>query len=218
MDVMEAIEGRRSVRAFKPEPVPREVLEPIMKAALLAPSWENTQPWEFSVVGGGVMDRLRDAVHEKVKAGEKPDLDIPWPKFSGVHHERSRALGRRLLPEIGLEKKDMGQWWVSMTRFFHAPCGIIACMDSSLGEWSVLDMGLALENLMIAAWHYGVGTCALSAGVIYPDVLRDLLDIPESKRIVLALAVGYPDLSSPKATFRSDREPLENLVAWHGFD
>ncbi len=218
MDVIEAIEGRRSVRAFKSDPVPKDILENIMSAAIKAPSWENTQPWEFMVLSPTAMDELRAATAEKAKSGAKPNLDIPWPKFSGVYHERTRSLGKRLLPAIGLAKEDMSGWWVSMTRFFDAPNGVITFMDSSLGEWSILDMGLALENLMIAAWHYGVGTCALSAGVIYPDLLHSLLDIPESKRIILALAVGYPDLTSPKATFRADREQMENLVAWHGFD
>ncbi len=218
MDAIEAIEGRRSVRAFKPDPVPKDILEKIMHAALRAPSWENTQPGEFAVLGGEAMTKLRAAVSKKMNSGEKPNLDIPWPKFTGAHHERSRALGKRLLPELGMDKADMSDWWISMTRFFYAPHGVIAYMDASLNEWSILDTGMALENLMIAAWHYGVGTCAISAGVIYPDLLRDLLGIPESKRIILALAMGYPDLSSPAATFRSDKEPLETLVSWHGFD
>ena len=217
MDTIEAIEGRRSVRAFKPDPVPKDVLEKILGATIKAPSWENTQPWEFAVLSPTAMDELRAAVAEKRKAGEKPNLDIPWPKFSGVYHERARSSGKRLLPEIGLAKEDMAEWWISMTRFFESPNGVIAYMDSSLGEWSILDMGLALENLMIAAWHYGIGTCALSAGVIYPDLLHNLLNIPDSKRIMLALAVGYPDLSSPKATYRANRESMENLVNWHGF-
>lgn len=218
MDTIEAIYGRRSVRAYKTDPVPKDTLEKILDAALHAPSWENTQPWEFAVIGGPIMAQLRAAIKEKMTASEKPNLDIPWPKFSGVHHERSRALGKKLLPEIGLQKQDMSQWWSAMTQFFYAPCGIIAHMDSSLGEWSILDMGLALENLMVAAWHYGVGTCAISAGVIYPDILHNLLSIPDSKRIIVGLAVGYPDLENPRATFRSDREPLKNLVTWHGFD
>ncbi|MFO8102306.1 MAG: nitroreductase [Dehalococcoidia bacterium] len=218
MDAIEAIEGRRSVRAFRPDPIPRDILEKIMRAALKAPSWENTQPWEFAVVCGEAMTKLRAAVSEKMESGEKPDLDIPWPKFTGAHHERSRALGKRLLPELGMEKGDMANWWISMTQFFYAPCGVIAFMDSYLGEWSILDMGMALENLMIAAAHFGIGTCAISAGVIYPDLLRNLLEIPDSKRIIIALAMGYPDLSSPAATFRSDKEPPEMLVSWHGFD
>ncbi len=218
MDTVEAIEGRRSVRAFKSDPVSKSILEKIMSAATKAPSWENTQPWEFAVLSPTTMDELRAVVDKKRKAGDKPNLDIPWPKFTGIYHERTRSLGKSLLPAVGLKKEDMADWWVSMTRFFGAPNGVIAYMDSSLGEWSVFDMGLAMENLMVAAWHYGVGTCALSAGVIYPDLLHDLLKISESKKIILALAVGYPDLENPKATFRADRDEMKNLVTWHGFE
>ena len=221
MDTIEAIEGRRSVRAFKPDPVPRDILEKVMGAAQKAPSWENTQPWEFAVLSPVALNELREAIREKMKSGEKPNLDIPWPKFSGPYRERERVLGKDIRQALGLSKDDpegLKDWWLSMTQFFNAPNAIIAYIDKSLGEWSVLDTGLALENLMIAAWHYGVGTCVMSAAVIYPDVLRSLLNIPESKRFIVGLAVGYPDLSSPKATFRTGRDPMDALVTWHGFD
>ncbi|NQT48693.1 MAG: nitroreductase family protein, partial [Chloroflexi bacterium] len=141
MDVIEAINGRRSVRAFKPDPVPKDVLEAIMRAALQVPSWENTQPWEFAVVGGEAMRELKAAVMGKVRAGEKPNLDIPWPKFKGVHLERAKAEGRDVLQWVGISKGDSGarlNWQVSMTQFFHAPNAVIAYMDAYLGEWSVL--------------------------------------------------------------------------------
>ena len=221
MEVMTAIGGRRSVRAFTPEPVPREVLESIMEAALKAPSWENTQPWEFAVIGGEVMNELRSAIMDKLRAGVKPNPEIPWPHFGGKHLERAKASGKRLFQELGISKDDTQRimdWRLSMPQFFGAPNGVIAYMDDSLNEWSILDIGLALENLMLAAWHHGVATCALSAAVTYPDVLRSVLNIPESKRIIVGVAVGYPDFSSKAATFRTDREPLEVLVAWHGFD
>ena len=88
MDTIEAIEGRRSVRAYKSDPVSKDVLEKIMQAALKAPSWENTQPWEFAVLSPPTLDKLRKAIREKMKSGEKPNLDIPWPKFTGPHRER----------------------------------------------------------------------------------------------------------------------------------
>jgi hypothetical protein len=128
---------------------------------------------------------------------------------------------RRLARELGLQKDDrdaMRRWRMSMRMFFDAPNGVVMYMDSSLSQWSLVDMGIAAENLMLAAWHHGVGTCALAAAVAYPDVLRSLLNLPESKRMILGIAMGYPDLSKPAATFRSSREPMESLVAWHGFD
>lgn len=221
MDVIEAINSRRSVRAFRPDPVPREVLEAIMGAALRAPSWENTQPWEFAVLGGEVMKNVKEALAAMGQAGEKPQLDFPWPKFTGPYLDRLRADGRRLVSEIGLPKGDreaMRKWRVSMRTFFDAPNAVVMYMDASLSQWSLVDMGMAAENLMLAAWHHGVGSCALAAAVAYPDVLRSILELPESKRMVLAIALGYPDTTKPAAMFRSSREPMEALVTWHGFD
>lgn len=221
MDVIEAIHSRRSVRAFRPDPVPREVLQAIMEAALRAPSWENTQPWEFAVLGGDVMKNVKEALAAMGQAGEKPRLDLPWPKFTRLYMDRIRLDGRRLVRELGLPKGDrdgMRRWRMSMRKFFDAPNGVVVYVDASLSQWSLVDIGIAVENLMLAAWHYGVGSCALAAAVAYPDVLRSLLNLPDTKRMILGVAMGYPDLSSPAATFRSSRESMENLVTWHGFE
>jgi nitroreductase len=221
MDVVEAIHTRRSVRAFKPDPVPRAVLQAILQAALRAPSWENTQPWEFAVLGGEVMRNVKEALSAMGQAGEKPQLDFPWPRFTGIYMERLRTDGRRLVRELELRKDDpdaMRRWRMSMRMFFDAPNGVVMYMDASLSQWSLVDMGIAAENLMLAAWQHGVGTCALAAAVAYPQVLRSLLNLPESKKMVLGIAMGYPDTSKPAATFRSSREPMESLVSWHGFD
>ncbi len=165
MDVIEAIHTRRSVRAFKPDPVPREVLQAILEAALRAPSWENTQPWCFAVLGGGVMRDVKDALAAMGQAGEKPRLDFPWPRFTGPYMDRLKADGRRLARELGLGRTPDGlrRWRASMRTFFDAPNGVLMYMDASLPQWSLVDMGLAAENLMLAAWHHGVATCALAA-------------------------------------------------------
>jgi nitroreductase len=221
VDVIEAINSRKSMRAFKPDPIPKEIIQKIMEATLRAPSWENTQPWEFAMLGGEAMKKVNDAFMAKMSSGEKPNLDLAWPKFRGPYLERAKADGRQLFRELGIAKDDaqaIMNWRLSSTQFFHAPNGVIVYMDASLGEWSLVDIGIALQTLMLAAWHYGVGTCALAAAVTYPDVLRSLLNIPESKRIVVGVALGYPDFSSPAVKFRTDREPLERLVSWHGFE
>ena len=220
MDVIEAIQSRKSVRAFKTDPVPREVLQTIMEAALRAPSWANTQPWEFAVVGGEVMRKLSAALVDKASSGEMPNPEIPMPSFDGAYRQRMQSTGKQLFQELGIAREDKEarlNWMLAMTRFFDAPNAIIVYMDASLGQWSLIDIGLTVENLMLAAWHYGVGTCPEAGVVLYPEVLRSLLKIPESKRIILGLAVGYPDFSSPVVKFRTERESVEALVVWHGF-
>ena len=221
MDIVEAIHSRRSVRAFRPDPVPMEVMLAIIEAALRAPSWENTQPWEFAVLGGDVMKDVKEALAAMGQAGEKPRPDFPLPKFTGACLDRLKANGKSLVQELGLPKGErdaMRRWRMSMRMFFDAPNGVVMYMDASLSQWSLVDMGIAAENLMLAAWHHDVATCAVAAAVAYPDVLRSLLSLPASKRLVLGIAMGYPDTSKPAATFRSSREPMEALVTWHGFD
>jgi len=137
MDVIEAINSRKSVRSFKPDPVPREVLRTIIEAALRAPSWGNTQPWEFAVLGGEVMNKVRAAIVDKISSGEKPNPDLPWPTFVGPYLERTRTDGRHLFQELGIAKEDRqakANWRLSMTQFFYAPNGIIVYMDASLGQ------------------------------------------------------------------------------------
>jgi nitroreductase len=221
MDVIEAIDTRKSVRAFKADPIPKATMEAIMKAALRAPSWANTQPWEFAVLGGEMMEKVRAAMLDKVGAEETPNPDLPPPTFEGVYRERMRDTGQRLFAQLGIARDDREarqNWMLGMYRFFDAPHLVVVSVDASLSQLSLLDVGLTLENLMLAAWHFGVGTCAEAAAVLYPDVLRSLLKIPESKRIVVGIALGYPDMSNPVTNYRSDREPLEALVAWQGFD
>lgn len=221
MDAIEAIKGRKSIRAFKPDPVPWEILENIMEVTSYAPSWANTQPWEFAVLSASALNEVRDAVNDRMAAGEKPNLDIPWPDFTETCNHRTRTLMEQLQSHMDTNQSgsdDRPNWWVNLTQWFNAPNGVILYMESSLGEWSILDSGMAFQNLMVAAWYYGVGTCAMAAAVHYPDVLRSVLHIPQSKRIIVGVAMGFPDFSNPVTTFRSNREPLENFVTWHGFE
>ena len=221
MDLMEAIATRHSMRAYKPDPVPQELLRQIMEASLRTPSWANAQPWEFAIVGGRAMEELKEALAQKAASGETPNPDIPWPTFPDLYRDRMRRSGRSLFQELGIARDDTEkrfQWLVSMIRFFDAPNGIILYMDRSLSHYSLLDMGMILQTIILAAWSYELGTCPEVAVVQYPDVLRQLLKIPQSKLIVLGLAIGYPDTEKAAARFRSEREPLETFVTWHGFD
>ena len=201
--------------------MPRETMTAIMEAAIAAPSWANTQPWEFLVLGGEVLEKVKASMTEKAKAREKPNSDIPSPSFEGPYLERMRSTGQGLFQALGIAREDREarqDWTLGMARFFDAPNAVIVCLDASLGQWSLLDVGLALENLMLAAWHFGIGTCVEAAAAQYPEVLRGILKIPASKRIVVGVALGYPDLSKPIMKFHARREPLASLVTWHGFD
>jgi len=220
MDVIDAIKARYTVRAYKPEPVPKEVLAELMEAALRAPSWANTQTWEFAIVGGEVMRELKQILAAKASAQEERYPDIPRPEWPSPYLERSRENGVRLYQLLGISRDDMEkqlQWYVDMYCLFDAPSGIIVYTDRELSVWALVNVGLVVQTIALAALDYGLGTTILAASVSYPDEVRRILKIPESKQLVIAIAIGYPDAEAKVNEFRSNREPLEAMVTWHGF-
>jgi len=229
MDIVEAINQRKSIRAFKSDPVPKEILQEIMGLALRAPSWGNTQPWEFAIATGKKLEEIRQAYVEKAAAAEEDRPDIPRPRgFPQPYDTRYRAVGRKVLELKGIsrEDKEKRMWWILQgLRLFEAPCVIYICIDRTIyqqGEalniWPLFDCGLVAENIMLLATNHGLGTIPQIQAVVYPDVLRRVLGIPDSKVIVLGIAVGYPDWDDPVNQLRSEREPLDNVSTWHGFD
>ena len=227
MEIVEAIHHRKSIRAFKPKSVPQEILKEIMELALRAPSWANTQPWEFAVVSGRKLEEIRGAFVERVE--EPPNPDIPRPReFPEPYDTRRRVLGRKVfeLKGISREDKEKRRWWqLQGLRLFEAPCVIYIYIDRSfylqgdgLNIWPIFDCGLVAENIMLLATKYGLGTIAQIQAVGHPGVLRKVLGIPDSKLIVVGLAIGYPDWDDPINQLRSEREPLDNVSTWYGFD
>ena len=220
MDVIDAIKARYTVRAYKPEPVPKEILTELIEVALRAPSWANTQTWEFAVVGCEVMAALKQSLFAKASAQDERYPDIPRPEWPSPYRERHRENGIRLYQLMGITRDNIErqlQWYVEMYRFFNAPNAIIVYTDRDLSVWALLNVGLIVQTIALAALNYGLGTTILAAGVSYPDEVRGLLKIPESKQLIIAVAIGYPDLTAEVNRFSSTREPLESMVTWHGF-
>jgi len=226
MEIVEAINRRKSIRAFKSDPVPREILKEIMELALRAPSWGNTQPWEFAIVAGKKLEEIRQAFVDKTEEPGNPDIRLPRG-FPEPYDTRRRVLGRRVLELKGIsrEDKEKRKWWfLQGLRLFEAPCVIYVCIDRSLyvqdnefNVWPVFDCGLVAENIMLLATTHGLGTTAQIQAVMYPDVLRQVLGIPDSKLIVLGIAIGYPDPDDPINQLQSEREHLDAVSTWHGF-
>ncbi|GAB6269884.1 nitroreductase [Smithella sp. SC_K08D17] len=220
MDLMEAIQQRRSIRAFRNKPVPKDTIMEILNIACRAPSAMNTQPWEFAVVSGKKLDKLRAAIVEKLKNGAPivPDhLVVSWPN-EGVYKQRQITLAKQLFKAMDIQREDTEKraWWLERGfRFFDAPAAIIIICDKVLGEAGpLLDLGAVMQNICLAAMQFGLGTCIEDQGVLYPEVFREHTGIPQTKRLMIAIAIGYPDLNFPANQIRSGREPAENLTTW----
>jgi nitroreductase len=227
MDIREAISQRKSIRAFKPDPVPQEVLSEIMELALRAPSWENTQPWELAVVSGIELENIKRGFIEVVAKDTTVDIARPQ-QFPEPYNTRRRTVGIKLFEVKGIQREDKEKrdsWRLQGLKNFDSPSVIYIYIDHSLyfqadglNVWPIFDCGSVAENIMLLATHYGLGTVAQAQAVTFPDILRKVLKIPDSKLMVLGIAIGYPDWDDPVNQFRTEREPLDKTAKWYGFD
>ncbi len=219
MEIIDTINSRYSVRAFKPDPVPRHILEELLTVSQRSPSWANTQTWEFAVVGGAVLDDLRKALADRAFAQEARNADIPYPEWTGKYKERRSRNGLRLYEHMGIAREDVEKqlnWFVSMYRFFDAPNAIYITTEKDISDWAIMNVGLVAQTISLAALHYGLGSIMLAAGVSYPDTVRLKLNIPETKQILISIAIGYPEEDARVNKFRTERVPLSEICSWHG--
>jgi len=223
MDIIEAISQRKSIRGFKPDSISKNVLAKILASACRAPSALNTQPWEFAIITGDVLNKLRSAIVEKLHKGEPthPEHQVASWSNDSIYKKRQIELAKGLFALMDIPREDQQKratWVERGFRFFDAPVGIILLTDTSLSESGpLLDIGAAMQNICLAALHFGLGTCIETQGVQYPEVLRKIVGIPENKRIVIAIAIGYPDWDFPANDLSTDRESLDTNTLWIGF-
>ena len=218
MEILEGIKTRQSIRAFKPNPITIDVMKKILEAASNSPSYTNTQPWEVVVVSGKKKNELSRKLLERVraKAPTRPDLPRPtdWPK--GME-ERSREHGARRLSTLGVARDDEeGREKLSLMNFefYGAPCAVFLFIDGSLGEWSIYDMGLFTQNLVLAAHSLGVGSCLQASVTNYALEIKQILGIAESKKLVICISMGYLDEKAKLNVYRSIKQKPDEFTRW----
>lgn len=221
MDVVETIKERKSVRAFKPDPVSPDMLRQILEQALRAPSWANTQPWEFAIVAGKQLEEIERGFTERGEQEPDPDIARPY-EFPEPYMSRIQALPSR---NVNATKEEMDLRRIRNFRHYGAPAVIYLLVGRSffyqpkgINVWSLYDCGAVVQNIMLLSIHYGLGTIAQAQAVVYPDIIRSVLGLPESKLIALGIAVGYPDWDNPISQPRTQREPLGEVAKWYGLD
>lgn len=218
MDAVECIKTRKSIRRFKPEPVPKEVLLEVINIAKWSPSYKNSQPWGAIILSGNKKEALSKTLIGLLEKGIKPCPDLPepqsWPPAEGaridhLYKMRSQATGIDLNdPEVIKEAKKAN------FAFYGAPHAIYLFQDASLTPWSLFDMGLFAQSLMLAAHAKGLGTVPQAFATDYAKDIKTFLSIAETKRLVLGISIGYPDMESPVNAFRTDRVETDELIKW----
>jgi nitroreductase len=219
MDVLEAIRRRASTRAYLDKPVERATVEAILDAARWAPSGTNAQPWQVVVVTGAIKRKISAALLAERTAGrpENPDYAYYPKQWNEPYRSRRIACGLALYQalKIGRDDKDARlKAWNNNYSFFGAPVGLLFFLDRALEKGSWIDMGMFIENVMLAALGHGLATCPQASIAEYPDIVRRLVQVPDTRALVCGMALGWPDTSAPVNNYRTAREPVENFTAW----
>lgn len=211
--------ARHSCRAFRPDPVPRAVIEKIIATARRVPSWCNAQPWQVTITSGEETDRFRAAMMTRAREGGH-DPDLPFPDgYSGVYRDRRRECGWALYDAVGVEKGDReGSARQMMRNFdlFGAPHVAIVTSPAELGAYGALDCGGFVTGFTLAAKALGVDSIPQAALAGFAPFLRDWFDLPPDRLVLCAISFGYGDAADPANQFRTSRAPVDEIVEWVG--
>jgi nitroreductase len=223
VDFDTVIKERRSIRGFKPDPVPRQVIEEVIALAVRAPSSMNTQPWHFYVVTGEPLDRIRKGNTERNLAGVPPSREIrSHGAYEGVHRQRQIEIAVQLFEAMGIARHDAERrqdWVLRGFRQFDAPACVVMTYDKALegGDIAQFDVGAVVNSLVLCAWSRGLGCVINSQGIMQSPVVREHTGIPSDEVIMTCVAMGYPDFTFPANNVRSRRRPVEEVARFIGF-
>lgn len=218
--VDQVIRDRRSVRAFLPTPVPRSDIEAILEIAARAPSGTNTQPWQVYVLSGARKQALSDEIVQtffdpNALAQHHEEYDYYPATWVEPFLSRRRKIGLDLYGLLGLTRDNLVGMKAQQARnyqFFDAPVGLIFTLDRVMGQGSLLDYGMFMQNIMIAARARGLDTCPQAAFNQFHKIIARQLDLPASQKIICGMALGFSDPSKIENTLETVREPLANFA------
>ena len=217
MNIRDVMEKRQSVRAYRREAPSRDQILKMLEDAHKAPSGSNLQPWEFVVVTGKKLEALRKHSLDLFRSDPRnyPSSGRKDDPVPAIIWERQKDLGRAVKEVVeGMGEEHLPFIMEGSLTYYDAPVVILVFIDGAFFHDRLIDIGMAVENLLLSAAGMGLGTCAISMGVLYQDEIKNILGLEERKNLVLGVALGYPAEDSPINEFRSQRAPLDEVCRW----
>lgn len=215
MDIVEVIKARKSIRAFKPDPIKKEQIEEILNLVTNAPSAINLQPWDFIVVMDEEKERLSRRLLKAYREKQiscSPGNVKPLSETFSKRGVESFRLMNPYLEKIG---QDFNRFVnEGSCNFYGAPVATIMCLDNAFSKARLVDVGIALGYFVLIAQNFGLSTCPIGLINAYEDDIKELLDIPDNKDVVIGIALGYGDMENPINQFKTPRDALDNFVRW----
>jgi nitroreductase len=221
-----AMLSRFSNRAFMPKPVPRETLQEILQVASRAPSGTNTQPWRVYVLQGAKKDELVTkvcAAHDAIAANPalaaeyREEYDYYPEKWVSPYIDRRRECGFGLYGVLGIGKGDKAAMHAQQQRnfkFFDAPVGFMFTLDKVMGRGSLVDYGMFLQNIMLAARARGLHTCPQAAWNGFSKIILPHIGAADNELLVCGMSLGFADQDALVNTFQTTRVPAEQFTTW----
>lgn len=212
--VLEAISSRRSIRAFRPDPVPRETIERILETAARAPSGSNIQPWHVVALTGEALRALGEELREAALKGPRGEAEYHYypREWREPYISRRRKVGWDLYASLGIKKGEKERMAAQHARnmvFFDAPVGLFFFMDRDMEIGSWLDLGMFLQNVMIAARGLGLDTCPQAAFIAHHEHICRRLGVPADQQFIVGMSLGLAADDAPESRFDTMREPVE---------
>ncbi|MBC8271877.1 MAG: nitroreductase family protein [Gammaproteobacteria bacterium] len=223
-DFDKLVAERRSIRGYKDEPVPRELIAEVIAIAKGAPSSMNTQPWFFHVVTGEPLDRIREGNTQKMMSGANVDREIRMNHgYEGEYRRRQVDIAKQLFAEMDIAREDAEKrqdWVMRGFRQFDAPVSIVVTCEKTMEHDTIchFDLGAAVHGLVLTAWTRGLGTVINGQGIMQSSVVREHAKIPDDQTIMTCVAMGWPDFDFPANTVKSVREDNDHFVTYTGFE
>jgi nitroreductase len=217
IDVLENLLSQRfSCRAFKPDPVPRAVIERLLNAAQKTASWCNSQPWQLVITSGAATRKFRDALYPVAASGAPLNGDFPFPReYRGVYLERRRESGFQLYNTLGIARGDKAAYQkqaLENFNFFGAPHVAIITSDEALGVYGAVDCGGYVNNFLLAAQALGLATVPQAALAFHSEVVRKHFGLGDDRRVVCGISLGFADRDHKVNSYRTSRAGIAEAV------
>lgn len=217
------LDQRRSTRAYLSDPVPKDTVAHILRAARKAPSSANLQPGRFHALGGVALTGLSEVIIQAIDAGRPQVAEYTYfpRRMPSELQAKRRAAGYALYDALGIEKRDLEartSQFKKNYRFFDAPVGIVVTIHKDLGQGCFMDLGMAVMALMLEAQELGYATCGIGALGNYGDLVHDHLKLNSDELVICGIALGKANLAAPENQFETERDSLETFASFQGFD
>jgi len=219
LNVSEALEQRKSVRAFLGKSVEQDKINAILNAAKHAPSGVNTQPWQVAVVTGERKQKLQDKIERAFRSGDKGQADYSYypNKWIEPYKSRRKECGLLMYSTLKIERNDKQaqlDQWAANYRGFDAPVMILFFLDEGMEAGSYMDYGMFLQSIMLAAVDNGLSTCPQASLADYSNIIKAELNYPKDCVLLCGMALGYEDKDALVNSYRTSRENIDSFTRY----